>query len=383
MRRAEGPIVVAIDGSTLADGRGVAGIGRYANELLTGLRALDGRVQVHVAVPGSSPRSNRWSYRYARSQPGMANLVRRARPQVVHGPASEAAMCFPLARQVVTVHDVIPWTGLGPHSPDVRAYLRLQWELVSRAGAIIVPSKVVVGDVVSVFGVAAERITAIEHGVSAAFSSDPGEDDRAIRADAALDRAPFLIWVGSLHGPDPRKGLDVLFDALRALDPGSRPLLALVGKHGIGSEWAREQADAIGIEVVLPGYVEDSRLAALYRGATAAVVPSRYEGFGLPALEAMASGAPVIVTDAGNSPAVVGSAAVVVPAGDARALASALQALLEDPALRDRLRHAGPLQASGFSWTQAAERTVEVYERVLASSRARGGGWSRQRSRVR
>jgi glycosyltransferase involved in cell wall biosynthesis len=99
------------------------------------------------------------------------------------------------------------------------------------------------------------------------------------------------------------------------------------------------------------------------------VIPSRHEGFGLPALEAMACGTPVLVTDAGNSPAVVGDAALLVPAGDAPALAGGLRRLISEPALRDRLRREGPVRASEFSWERAAQRTLAVYERVAARDR--------------
>jgi glycosyltransferase involved in cell wall biosynthesis len=369
-------VLVAVDASCLSDGRAVAGIGRYANELLTALRGCGEHVDVRAAAPRGEPRSNRWAYRWARSQPAIAALAKRMRPQLLHGLASEVAACFPLPRQVVTVHDVVPWTGPPPATPDARVYLRLQHALLRRAGGIIVPAQVVIEDVSRVFGVSPDRITAIEHGVTAAFSPAPGERDDAVRAALGLDGRPYAMWVGSLHGQDPRKGLDVLLDAVGSLPPGSRPLLVLVGKHGAGSKWVTELARANGVDVLLPGFIDDSRLAALYRGAAAAVVPSRYEGFGLPALEALACGAPVVVTDAGNSPALVRDAALVVPAGDARALTNGLRAVLEDPLLQRRLRTAGPSRAGAFSWRRAAERTVEVYERVL-------GGSARQSSRDR
>lgn len=292
-------------------------------------------------------------------------------PDVVHCLASEAALCVSPKRQIVTVHDVIPWTALDSTTFDARLYLRAQRLLIRRAAAVIVPAQAVVADVEAVLGVPVERITAIEHGVVAEFSAAPGGDDGALRAKAGLGERPYLIWVGSLHGVDPRKGLDILFDAVAALPPAERPVLALVGKPGQASQWAHEQAQRAGIELVLPGFVEDAPLAALYRGALAAVVPSRYEGFGLPALEAMACGAPVVVTDAGNSPDLVGDAALVVHADDADALADALRAVVSDAALRERLRAAGPRRAAAFSWRRAAERTVAVYERVAQSSNER------------
>jgi glycosyltransferase involved in cell wall biosynthesis len=222
----------------------------------------------------------------------------------------------------------------------------------------------VVADVARELAIPAERITAVPHGISPVFSAQHRGEDAAARSRARLARSPYLLWVGSLHGPDPRKGLDLMFDAVESLEPSSRPLVGLVGKPGLGTRWAQERCKRSGIEAVLPGWVEDSELAALYRGAAAVVVPSRHEGFGLPALEAMACGAPLIVTDAGSLPSVVGEAAHVVRAGDVTALAEGLRSLLADPDLQARLRIAGRQHAASFSWEVSARRTVEVYERV-------------------
>lgn len=291
----------------------------------------------------------------------------RVRPDVVHCLASEASLCVSPRRQVVTVHDVIPWTAPGA-AADAVAYLRMQRALIRHAGAVIVPSEVVVEDVVSVLGVPAARVTAIEHGVAAEFSPKPMEDDASARAAAGIGKRPYIIWVGSLHGVDRRKGLDVLLDAVGALEHPQRPALALVGKPGQASEWARERASKAQIDLILPGFVDDLQLAALYRGALAAVLPSRYEGFGLPALEAMACGTPAVVTNAGATAGVVADAALVVRAGDANGLSRALRVLLEDAEMHAWLRSAGPVRATAFSWSRAAERTVDVYERVAAHS---------------
>jgi glycosyltransferase involved in cell wall biosynthesis len=349
----------------------VAGIGRYANELIEALRGLAPDLEVHTAAPGRPPRSERWWYRYARAQPGLAAAVARARPAVLHGLGGDAVAWFPLARQVVTVHDVVPWTADPPRDPASRAYLAAQRRLLARAAGVIVPGEAIAGDVTDVLGVAPGRVAVVPHGIAKRFDATPAPGDVEARRRCGVgDR--YLLWVGSLHGPDPRKGLDVLFDALASLPPDARPPLALAGRAGLGSDWAREQAERAGVQAILTGYVSDAELAALYRGATAAVVPSRHEGFGLPALEALACGTPLVVTDAGTLPSVVGDAALVVPAGRPEPLAEALASLLGDEARRRRLGQAGPRRAGEFSWRRCAERTADVYANI-ASGRPGAG----------
>jgi glycosyltransferase involved in cell wall biosynthesis len=356
--------VVVLDASATSDGRRYAGVGRYVQELTTALGQLEGRVKIDIASPSRAPLSNRWPYRYARGQSALLPHLVRTRPDVVHGLAGDASVCFPIRRQVITVHDVVPWAEVSRTDLVNRPYLELQRRLLRRAGAIIVPAAPVVAEVAEELAIPRERITAIPHGIAAVFSAQERQDDSAARAGAGVGKLPYLLWVGSLHGPDPRKGLDLLFAAMRSTDAAARPSLVLVGKQGDGTRWAREQATREAIELLLPGFVDDSVLAAIYRGAAAVVVPSRHEGFGLPALEALACGAPLIVTDAGSLPAVVGQAALVIPADDADALGRGLEALLADEPLRARLRASGPVQAAGFSWHRAAVRTLAVYESI-------------------
>jgi alpha-1,3-rhamnosyl/mannosyltransferase len=127
--------------------------------------------------------------------------------------------------------------------------------------------------------------------------------------------------------------------------------------------------------VCFTGQVTDSELRALYAGAVAFVFPSRYEGFGLPPLEAMALGAPVVCSDATCLPDVAGDAAVVFPAGDRGSLVEALRRVLRDPVLRQRLAAAGHTQAARFSWAKTAAKTVTVYTRVLQEREASTAGW--------
>ena len=169
-----------------------------------------------------------------------------------------------------------------------------------------------------------------------------------------------MLWVGSLRAHDPRKGIDHL---LRAL-PGIEAQLVLVGEGGEEADRVAREAAAGGIQVTLTGRVPDEDLAALYRGAGVVAVPSLDEGFGLPVLEAMASGAPVVASAAGNLPDLAADAAILVPAASPETLATGIQAALQDVELAARLRRLGPKRAAGFTWAEAARQTAAVYRRV-------------------
>ncbi|HEX6029949.1 MAG TPA: glycosyltransferase family 1 protein, partial [Tepidiformaceae bacterium] len=179
------------------------------------------------------------------------------------------------------------------------------------------------------------------------------------------DDRPYLLCVGTAE-PGKRA-----VDAIRALAmiPGeARPALVLAGHPGPLSGPLRREAERLGVagDVEFAGYVEDSALGALIAGATALVFPSLYEGFGLPPLEAMALGTPVIATNAPAMDEVLGTAAAFVPRRDPAAIAREVTRLLADPGRREELRGRGLEQASRYSWTRTADETAAVYREVAA-----------------
>jgi glycosyltransferase involved in cell wall biosynthesis len=153
---------------------------------------------------------------------------------------------------------------------------------------------------------------------------------------------------------------------MAAVDLPARPGLVLAGALGPEAERVREVGEAAGLRPVFTDRVDDPTLAALYRGAGVVVVPSRHEGFGLPMLEAMASGAAVVGTRAGNLSDLAGGAAILVPPGDVAQLAQAIHDLLAYPPRAAARGQAGRAVASGFSWAATAEATVAVYRAVLS-----------------
>jgi alpha-1,3-rhamnosyl/mannosyltransferase len=167
-------------------------------------------------------------------------------------------------------------------------------------------------------------------------------------------------------GFDPRKGLFTLLAAMAAAFPdGTGPVLVLAGGRNEHEQACEAMAAALRVNALFPGYVPDADLPALFAGASLFVYPSRYEGFGIPPLLALASGTPCVTTDGGALPEVVGEDAIVVPAGDAMAMAVALRRAADDPAPLREFAARGVKRAALFSVEALAARTLQAYERAL------------------
>ena len=220
-------------------------------------------------------------------------------------------------------------------------------------------------------------MTVIHEAAAPEFATPPAPAAVAGVLERYRIRSPYCLFVGNL---EPRKNLARLIEAFalmatRAPAGGTAPQLVLAGTRawlysGILSAVA---ARGVADRVVFTGYVPPGDLPALYAGAACFVFPSVYEGFGLPVLEAMAAGAPVVASRVGAIPEVAGDAALLVDAAQPAALAEAIEAVLADAGLRARLVERGRARARLFSWEATARRTLAVYEAV-AYARGRGEG---------
>jgi glycosyltransferase involved in cell wall biosynthesis len=265
---------------------------------------------------------------------------------------------------VLTVHDLIFRLLPGQHKPLNRWYLNLSMPLFCRRAAhIIAISEQTRRDVVSAYGVPADKISVIYEAADPRFRPQSPEAIAAARARYHLPER-YLLSVGTI---EPRKNLARLLAAFERLHAeGLTDVLVLAGKRG----WLTGEFDA-ALErspskqaVVFPGFVADADLPAVYAGAQVLVMPSLYEGFGLPVLEGMACGVPVACSNCSSLPEIAGQAALFFEPTDADDISDALRRLLRDPELQDALRGAGLRQAGRFSWERTAQETLAVYRRL-------------------
>ena len=263
-------------------------------------------------------------------------------------------------------------------------FLPMQKRVTPRLKHLLTPSQSARQDIVDDFGADPERISVVPLGVDQDIfqpmaRADKDTGDTADKDTAAQGgKAPVLRIVTTTSADVPLKGLHVLLQALAIIkDSGDKEIdehvrdgtleLSVVGRpKSDGRTIGQLQALDLGGQVRFVTVQGPQDIAALYASAAVAVVPSLYEGFGLPAVEAMACGVALLVSDGGSLPEVVGEAGIVVPAGDAEALAKQLLRLLKDAKLRKKLAAAGLERAQKrYSWQRTAERTVDLYRRAI------------------
>ena len=315
-----------------------------------------------VTVPVSIRRRIEW---VRGEQQLLPRLAESAGVELVHSLASTAP-AWGRFRRVVTIHDVIyriyPEAHLGIRSLGMRLLVPLA---ARRSDRIIVPSRSTGEDVVRLLGVPAEKVDVVSQGVGASVGSSEAAAGEA-RMRYELGERQVLLAVSAKR---PHKNLIRLLDALALIPAERRPVLVLPGYRTPYEDKLRRHAalNALEGDVRLVGWVSAADLEGLYRAATCFVFPSLYEGFGLPILEAMARGVPVACSNRGSLGEVAEGAARLFDPEDTASIAAAIDEVLGDPALRERLRGLGLAQAAKFSWVATARGTLASYERALAS----------------
>ncbi len=266
---------------------------------------------------------------------------------------------------VVTIHDLIYLVYPDKYLPAKRRYLTAitGWS-VRHATRVIAVSESTKRDLVRLLGTAEDKITVVHNGVDERFR--PITDPLAIAAFKRKHDLPqrFILYVGTL---EPRKNVGLLIRAYAQLrqQPQFADLRLVIGgaKGWLYDDLFREQGLGLSEgDVLFPGYLADDELPLWYNSASIFVYPSLYEGFGLPAAEAMASGVPVIAAHTSSLPEVVGDGGVLVAPDDVAGLAAAAAHILDDPAYAAQLRVKGSQRGAQFSWRTAAEQTLQVYE---------------------
>jgi glycosyltransferase involved in cell wall biosynthesis len=345
--------LVVVDADTL--GRGRTGDESYVENLLRELgRDPDGlSIAAVTRHPAAVPSGIRPIALPARSQIArmalkLPLLLRRERPSLAHF----LYVIPPLwrGRALLTVHDLSFERQPELMTPRDRVLFRtLVPGSARRAERIFTGSEHAKRDLLERYGLPEEKVVVTPYGVDPAFGPNGGE---------RTDETPFILLVGAIQ---PRKDPFTALEALARLDPQLR--LVLAGPEKQGGDEVRRTIARLGLEqrVDLLGHVSKPRLARLYCAAACLILPSRYEGFGLPMVEAMACGTPVVATRAGSIPEVAADAAILVEPGDPAALAAGIEQAIAD---RERLTAAGLARARAFDWEHTARLTLDVYREL-------------------
>lgn len=375
---------IAVNAHLLAHTRSFrrAGVSHYIEQLLKHLAQVDHTNEyslyttrgVDAASLGLPPRFRVRSSIFPTINPrvripweqGLAPLLLRQHgADLFHGTLNVAPFVCPVPR-VITIHDL----AFIRFPQTFRSYNRTYLDLATRVSArrsatILAVSEHTKREVVGLLGIPPERVIVTYDAARAHFRPPDPATLEAFRARHSLPKQ-FVLYVGTL---EPRKNLLTLLEAYSQVARQSQVPLLIGGGKGwmFAPIFKRVEELQLRERVHFVGYLEEDELPLWYAAATLFVFPSLYEGFGMPPLEAMSCGTPVVASNSSSLPEVVGQAGLMVSPTDDSALAEAILRLLQDATLRDDLRERGHAQARAFSWRTTAERTLAAYERAFRS----------------
>ncbi|MDW8321789.1 MAG: glycosyltransferase family 1 protein [Armatimonadota bacterium] len=292
----------------------------------------------------------------------LPHLLRRDGIQVFFSPAFILPVRWDGAG-VVTVHDLNFEVSPETIHPVRRAYLRriTRWS-VCRARKVIAISQSTAADIARLYGAASEKVAVIPYGLDAIFTLQNALALQPVVRQRYRLPERFLLFVGTL---EPRKNLLRLLEAYALARQRERlPPLVLIGAPGWQHEHIRTQARKLGIEgcIVFAGYIPREHLPGVYAAASALLYPSLYEGFGLPPLEAMGCGTPVLASNASAMPEVVGDGGLLVNPQEVQSIADGILRITRDERLREEIIERGLARAKRFCWEIAAQHTLQVLE---------------------
>ena len=313
-----------------------------------------------VIVPDKSP-----MYRLIWEQTTFPRLVHRAEVDILHSLHYTQPIRLGCP-SIVTIHDMTFFLFPDLHTRSKRLFFPFAIRSsVRRADALIAISESTRQDSIRLLGVSPQKIFTTQLGITDEFRVVKDNELLASVREKYDLPEEFVLYVGLV---EPRKNIPFLIRAYKSLaDEGIKHNLVIVGRIGWMYQEVFKQIEELGLEgrVQFTGYLPQDDLPMVYNLASLFVYPTKYEGFGLPALEAMACGTPVVTTAISSLPEIVGDAGMLIPPGDEQALASAMAEVLHDSTLFNQLRTRGLQRSEHFTWERTAQQTLKVYQQVL------------------
>ena len=368
---------IAIDARKLRD----YGIGTYVRNVLRHLSRIDRNTEYVLlcreqdcaiagqlgenfrTVPEASPAYS------IREQVAVPMDLRRVGANLFHAPHYVLPPLTP-CRSVVTIHDCIH-LQFPQYLPNRLGYAYARsalWVAAHRSARVLTVSEASKRDILRHFSISSAKIDVIHNAIDERFGETPSEEDVSRVRERYQLNDPYVLYAGNIK---PHKNLERLIEAFHLLRRGGldQVKLLIIGDEISKYATLRRAVHRYKLHqhVRFFGFVPDRTLAVLYRLAGVFVFPSLYEGFGLPPLEAMASGTPVITSNVSSLPEVVGDAALLIDPYDPAAIEAAMRRVLTEPALRDDLRARGLARVKEFSWDRSVRRIREVYDEVLSA----------------
>lgn len=325
---------IAINGRFLS--RRISGVERYAHEIS---KRIHPRRVIQPAFNSGQLAGNLWEQ--------IVLPVQIKQNEILWSPANAGPWL--VQDQVLTIHDASVFDHPEWFKSSFAAWTRLSWKvLAQRVKAIITVSSFSRERLKIHLRVPQEKIHVIHNGVGAPFEQQPQNRVESVKRKYKLDK-PYFLFVGT---NEPRKNLPTLLQAWKNLKSSTHILFIAGGQGNVFAD----------TNLSISTYVVDEDLPALYSGATACVTTSHYEGFGLPALEAMACGTPVIAPNTTAFPEILGNAALLIDPNNPAEITTAMQKIMDDPQLSDQLREQGLQHIKNFTWEQAAQKTRSLLE---------------------
>lgn len=367
---------IGINGRFLAAKR--TGVQRAAFNLIQSLFSVDRENEYIVFAPQDFERKDNWNFENVRvipcqirkgeslrnhiwEQMFLPKLAKSHNIDILHSPANTAPF-FYRGKSIINIHDLCFVVNPQWYSWSFRtSYNLLVPRLAKKATRVITNSNNSRNDLLQFCDLPADRVSQVYWAVDDLFHQPDQSSTHGV------DVTDYILYVGTL---DPRKNIRTLLDAyvsMRAKNPDVKTKLVLIGGESPLFAEVRLNVTKYKEDIIFKGFVDDVTLREFYRKATLFVYPSLYEGFGLPPLEAMVSGAPVVTSLTSSIPEVVGDAAVLVSPYDANQLGEAMATCIKDKDLREKLRERGYEQVKKFNWNRVARNTLAIYYEVFNS----------------